>query len=562
MPHYAFRATDRMGNTIDGTVAAEHEALAANQIGQMGYALVSLRAVPVSEPDPGAMIASTTLAMPPVNASGAPEAPPPARPARIDLTQPVTEMAFTAISPLTDDDGGSGDPNATAEMYPTGPLQPWERGGPVTQPPPPQMTLSATGAVLGRTQPMVSTSAPSASLTGAPPSVYHPTGGAEIPRGAERQPYGARATAAQKPLLQRFMEILVYPLFSGVVIKDLAPFYRQFSTLIGAGLPIYQALIALESNTTNAKLKEVARAGQLQVQAGGKFSDVLAAWPWVFKPVEVALIRAAEHGGMLEQVLKQIADYVEHDWEIKRLVSRETMYPKVVLFVALMILGLPGFLGGQMSLVRLVLSGMGNAQGQGYTLLQYFMETIGFGLLCLAVFLVPYAMFRLSLFNVRGIAEGYDTFKNAIPGFGTLAKMFAVARFGRTLAALYRGGFGMSHALEIAGDASGNAVLRGAVQRAIPVAQRGGLVSDALRSSGFFSPMAIDMFRTGETAGRLDEMLDKMADFYEAEGKLKTRQAALIFGTAVFLLVAILVAVQVIGFWTRYGSGAASAGGE
>ena len=75
--------------------------------------------------------------------------------------------------------------------------------------------------------------------------------------------------------------------------------------------------------------------------------------------------------------------------------------------------------------------------------------------------------------------------------------------------------------------------------------------------------MAIDMFRTGETAGRLDEMLDKVADFYEAEGKLKTKVAAMIFGTAVFLLVAILVAVQVIGFWTGYGASVSgAAGGE
>jgi type II secretory pathway component PulF len=214
-----------------------------------------------------------------------------------------------------------------------------------------------------------------------------------------------------------------------------------------------------------------------------------------------------------------------------------------------------------MSFVKLVLGGMGNAMGKDYTIVQYLTETIGFGALCLALFLVPLAIFRLFLFNVRGVREGYDTFKNAIPGFGGLAKMFAVARFGRTLAALYRGGFGMSHALEIAGDAAGNAVLRGAVQRAIPIAERGGLISESLRSSGFFSPMAIDMFRTGETAGRLDEMLDKMADFYEAEGKLKTRQAALIFGTAVFLVVAALVAVQVVSFWMGYGSAATGGGG-
>jgi type II secretory pathway component PulF len=352
---------------------------------------------------------------------------------------------------------------------------------------------------------------------------------------------------------------MVYPLFSGVVIKDLAAFYRQFATLIGAGLPLYQSLIALESNTQNAKLKEVARAGQLQVQAGGKFSDVLAAWPWVFKPVQVELIRAAEYSGMLEQALRQVADYVEHEWEVKRLVSRETLYPKMVLFVAVMILGRPGFFGERMALVRLVLGGMGRDRYEAW---EYLLDTVGFGLLCLAFALVPIAVFRLSLFNVPGVREAYDTFKMALPGIGKITKMFALARFGRTMAAMFRGGFGMSYALGVAGDAAGNAVLRRAVQRAIPAAEKGGLASDALSASGVFPPMALDMFRTGETSGRLDEMLDRMADFYESEGKMKTHQTAMIFSVGVFLLVALLVGVQVVSFWTGYASSATSGGGE
>ena len=547
MPHYAFRATDRMGNSIDGTVSASNEALAANQIGQMGYALISLDSVAAAE-SPQGMTASAAVGMSPPAMQSA--APPPPCGGGIDLTQPIAAMPAPGRSLLTGLGGDELDLNRTAEMRPEAALQPWERGTPLERAPAPQMTLSASGAVLGRAQPIASSQIGVAA--GSPPSVYHPGSAIEMSRGGERTGHSARPEA-QKPLGTRIMEVIVYPVFSGVVIKDLAPFYRQFATLIGAGIPIFQSLIALEGNTQNPKLKEVARAGQLKVQTGGKFSDVLAAWPWIFQPVEVELIRAAEQGGMLEQVLKQIADYIEHDWEIKRLVSRETMYPKIVLFVALMILGLPFLLHPpDMALVRLVLGGMGR---QAYSGLDYLRDTLGFGLLVLAVFFVPFVFFRLSLFNVKGVREGYDTVKNAIPGFGTLAKMFAVARFGRTMAALYRGGFGMSYALEIAGDASGNAVLRDAVQRAIPLAERGALISESLRSSGFFTPMAIDMFRTGETSGRLDEMLDKMADFYEAEGKLKTKQAALILGTGIFLIVAILVAVAVVSFWTGYGNG-------
>ncbi len=555
MPHYAFRGTDRMGNSVDGTVSAENVALAANQIGQMGYALVSLDSDPSPDPIPDGMTTSSTFAMhPPVSPELAtPDAH--AHGGRIDLTQPFGEMLVADGAPPVDNLGGYFERDFD-EVSDDVPLQPWERGGPVEQPPAPKMTLTPTGAVLGRAQPATSAPPFAAGFVGAPPGVTLSGRIVETPRGIEHVGAGRQSTD-QANLLRRFVEVIVYPIFSGVVIKDLAPFYRQFATLVGAGLPIYQALVALEGNTNNSRLKEVARAGQRQVQSGGKFSDVLAAWPWVFKPVEVELIRAAEQGGMLEQVLKQIADYVEHDLEIRRLVSRETMYPKIVLFVALMIIGYCGIAEGRMALVKLVLGGMGKEQ---YSTLQYLSDTLGFGALCIAVFLAPYALFRLSLFNVKGVRESYDMFKNAIPGFGSLAKMFAVARFTRTLAALYRGGFGISQALEIAGDASGNAVLRAAVHRAIPAAERGRLVSESLRSSGFFSSMAIDMYRTGEVSGRLDEMLDKVADFYEAEGKLKTRQSAMIFGTAVFLLVAILVAMQVIGFWGGYGQSVTSGG--
>lgn len=539
MLQYRFSAVDRMGNNVDGTVSAANEALAANQIGQMGYQLIALETVAVyteeGNGDPGPI--GLTAGVP---ANFAP-APVDSRPRPIDLTQPID----LGQEYLPSSGGYGQDSNATVEMD-ARPLQPWERGGPIASLPAPAMTMSMSGAVIARRgMPL-----PGESGGSTREMPRHPGRAERVPADAESKPM---------PLSQRFMQTLIYPIFSGVVIKDLAQFYRQFATMIGAGLPIFQALSGLEANTKNAKLKKIARQGMEQVQAGGRFSDILAASPWIFKPVQVQLLRAAEEGGMLEQTLRQMAEYVEHDWEIKRLIDRETMYPKLVLFAALMILGRPFIVSPpEMALVNLVLSGMGKKEYSGA---QYLLDTIGFGLLLLALVVVPYVIYRLFLFNVPRTREALDTFKNAIPGFGKMAKMFAMARFGRTMAALYRAGFGMSHALEISGDAGGNAVLRGAVQRAIPIAERGGLVSDALRSSSFFTPMTLDMFRTGETSGRLDEMLDKMADFYEAEGKLKTHQAALIFGTAVLLIVAILVGIAVISFYAGYGQGVSSAGG-
>ncbi len=357
-----------------------------------------------------------------------------------------------------------------------------------------------------------------------------------------RIPYGAGITR-DSGTWQRFVEMFVYPIRSGVVLKELAPYLRQFATLINAGLPLYQSLVALESNTPNPRLKEITREAQRQVQAGGKFSDVMAAYPWIFQPMQVAMVRAAEQGGMLDVTLKQIADYVDHDLEIRRLISRETLYPKITMFIAVMILGSHGFVGGMPAIAKLIVGGMGGAT---YTVGNYLSETVGFALMFAIPVVVASIVCRLFLFNVAGVREGYDSFKMAIPVIGNISRMFATAKFARTYAALYHGGFAASTALEIAGDASGNAVMRRAAINAIPEVEKGGLVSVGLARSSAFPPMALDMLRTGETTGALDQMLDSVADYYEAEGKQKAHQGAMIFGVVVFLIVAVIVGNAII----------------
>jgi type II secretory pathway component PulF len=384
------------------------------------------------------------------------------------------------------------------------------------------------------------------------------------PGRAERPgPGGARAPYTQHTpetgVYERFKEVFIYPLRSGVVVKDLAAFYRQFATLIDAGLPIYQALVALESNTQNAKLKEIARAGQRQVQAGGRFSDVMASYPWIFPPMQVEMIRAAEQGGMLDEMLRDVAGYVEHELSMRRLIKAETLYPKLVMFMALMILGKPGIFDAMPAFSKLIIGSMGKLE---YTFNNYLADTVGFALLWLGPIFAAVVIFRLFLFNTPGVREAYDTVKTTLPGLGGLIRMFVVAKFLRVYASLYRAGFGMTSILQIAGDACGNVLLRNAAQSAIPHVERGGLVSDALARARFLPPMAVDMFRTGETTGGMDQLLSKMADHYEAEAKTKAHQMALIFSACVFLLVAFLVGIAVIRFYMGVGSSISSQAGE
>ncbi len=491
MAEFAFQAVDHAGNRVAGSLAAEDIVQAAAQVRDMGYEPRHLEeAAPATEP--------TVEIEPVVAASG--------RIAPVDLTAPVADMQGT-FDPEPVPVGAA----MTSRMAR---MEPWERVGPLPPVPEPE-----------------------------PPVI------AEIPRiTAER----AREMERDKPLRQRAVETLILPVFAGATLKDLAPFYRQFAALINAGLPLYQSLAALEASTKNARLKEIARAGMLRVQSGGRFSETMAEWPWIFSPMQVEMVRAAEQGGMLDSVLRQIGDYVEHDLEIRRLVGRETLYPKLVLFVAIMILGRSGFAGGQMAVVKLVLGGMGK---DAYTAVDYFWDTLGFLLLVLGAIFGAVAIFRLFLFNVSGVRESCDRVKLSVPVVGKLIKMFAVARFARTFAALYRGGFATGSALEIAGSASGNAVLATAGRRAAERVNQGSTTSGALRESGLFDPLVLNMFQTGETSGGMDGMVDKVADYYEAEARAKSHQASIIFGVVVFLLLAMMIASQIFQQYGALGNG-------
>ena len=499
MPQFGFSATDKLGNNVEGTIFSSDEATAADQVRQMGYSPLRIGGASHTTTDePTQMLPMFT----------------------------VPAAAPAPLAPL--------DALPEADALPER-VEPWQRGGPVAQTAAaaPTLTMNAYGNVV----PTQAMNTPSVAGSYTPRS--------ETGTGRDRAiPYGTGYTP-KRSIGRKFAETLIYPIFAGVAFKSLPPFFRSFATLINAGIPLYQALGSLEAATSNAKLKEVARAGQRQVEAGGHFSDVMAAYPWIFQPVQIELVRAAEQGGMLDQVLMQIADYVEHELEIRHMIRRETLQPKITLTVAFLILGRPGFSGAMPAVSSLVVGTMGK---MAYTLTDYLMDTFGFALTLLIPVLALTALFRLVLFNISDIREAYDSFKMSVPVIGGIVKMFALSRFTRTYAALYRGGFPMGSCLRIAGDGCGNAVLRRAAYRAVPYAEQGGLVSDAMQS--MMPPIALNMMRTGETTGNMDIMLDKVADYYEAEGKLKSNQGAKIFGVVVFLIVAYFVASAIIGFYT------------
>ena len=491
MGTFRYTANGKEGGQVAGEVEADDLAAAAEAIRRLGLVATRLEAA---------------VAVPvPVASSGV-----------LDLSQAVSVMPQQADAML----------NISADGT-EGRMEPWERGGRVEAPPAP-----AAAAAAG--------------LTAA---------GAPAPA---RMDFGTIATwkvdDRRKGIGQLFNDRLIKPLVAGAALKDLAAFYRQFATLIGAGLPLFQALVSLEGNTSNPRLKKLAADAYMHVQRGGKLSEAFAARPWLFNAMQIATLQAAEQGGMLDDALRRLAGYVEHELEVKRLITAETLYPKLVLFVALMLLGGNFFATGMPAIADLVLGRMTTAG--------YFMDTIGFALALLIPVVFVVALFRLVVFNSRSAREAYDHFKVSVPVTGGIVRSFVAARFVRTLAALYRGGFAMGTAVRVAGDSCGNAVACAAAYRAGLSAEQGGLISDALARSGFFPKLTIDMMRTGELTGNLDATMDKVAEYYEAEGRSATHKVATIFAIIVFLLVALLVLMALMRFYGGMAAGyAAGAGG-
>lgn len=382
--------------------------------------------------------------------------------------------------------------------------------------------------------------------------------GSRSPR-PERSSSRERADSGERnsSMSQRAKESLVYPVVSGVVLKDLAIFYRQFATMIDAGIPLYQSLITLEGQTRNPKLREVLRSCQRQVEMGGKLSDVFAEYPWVFSEIQIEMIRAAEQGGLLDQMLNRIADYLEQELALRRMVNGLTLYPKIVVFAAWMLLGVRFFVDTLPAFSKLIIGMM--KPDFGYGAFDYFLDTVGAMLVLGAVIFGIYAFCRIVLFQNQNAREGYERFKMSIPGIGQVVKKFALARFGRSFGAMYAGGLTLNTAIRVAGNASGSRVIQHATERALASIEHGAVLSQAFREAGVFPPIVLDMLHTGEQTGNIDTMMVKVSEYLEGDAEAKAHLYSHIFAAAVGLLVALLIGVAVIRFYMGYIGGITAA---
>jgi type IV pilus assembly protein PilC len=299
-----------------------------------------------------------------------------------------------------------------------------------------------------------------------------------------------------------------------VSAADLAVFSRQLSTMITSGMSILRALYVLEDQTENKFLKETIVAVRKDVEAGLPLSDAMERHPKVFSPLFVAMTRAGETGGMLEDSLLRVADQLEKDASLKRQIRSAMIYPTLVLVFAVgVMLALVAFLVPVFENVFKEFGGELPAITKFSVLLSKIVTHYFWAMfLVAAAVVVAFLKWKSSTWG----RPQWDRFRLRVPmKIGTIVQEVAVARWSRTLSSLTSAGVPLLQALEITGKTGGNIVVEEAMEEVIASVKRGGTIASPLSKIPVFPTMVTHMVGVGEETGALDAMLDKIADFYE-----------------------------------------------
>jgi len=344
------------------------------------------------------------------------------------------------------------------------------------------------------------------------------------------RPGAARPSARPAmPPGRRLLTHLVYPLWSGVGLRDLALLYRQFSSMLGAGVPIYQCLTTLTRQTGNGVLRRMLHRVGARVLEGGMLTEAFAEFPWVFTDFHRAMIAAGENSGRLDIMLGRLASALEQEYTLRNSIKRELWYPFVVILVA--------FLAPP--LVDLVVL---------HSVRLYFHEAILPLLDCALGVLTIYVLTRMA----SQFKAFYDALLAHLPLIGGVVRMIGLARFARVLASLYAAGVSVPEALKAAAAATGNAFMEGRMLSALPALMDGRGIAESLQATRVVPPMVVSMLGTGEQTGGLDMTMDKVAEYYEQESAVRLHQLSVSLGALALVFAGVRVAIIAGHFYTGY----------
>jgi len=333
----------------------------------------------------------------------------------------------------------------------------------------------------------------------------------------------------------------------GVSTRDVVIFTRQFATMINAGLPLVQSLSILAQQTENKTLKEVTKQVVYDVEAGNTLADALSKHPRAFPDLYVNMVAAGEAGGILDTILLRLATFLEKNDALIRKVKGALVYPAVIISVAvvaiavLLVFVIPTFSSMFASVNMTLPLPTRVVIGSSQFLLRYWYLMIG-------VIVVGAFGFR-SYYSTPNGKKAIDGALLRAPVLGDLLRKTAVSRFTRTLGTLISSGVSILDGLEITAKTAGNRVIHDAIMQSRQSIAGGETIAGPLQTSGVFPPMVISMISVGEQTGGLDEMLAKIADFYDAEVDVAVSALLSLMEPVMIVVLGVIVGGMVVAMY-------------
>jgi type IV pilus assembly protein PilC len=306
-----------------------------------------------------------------------------------------------------------------------------------------------------------------------------------------------------------------------VATKDIAVFFRQFSVMIDAGLPLVQCLEILAANQENQFFQKCLTGVRQTVEGGSTLSNAMRQYPKLFDDLTTNMIEAGEAGGILDTILQRLATYVEKSVKLRAAIKSALIYPTSVISMAILVVGallkfvVPIFanmfssMQVDLPLPTKIVIGLSNFVGRFWWLLFLFIIVL-----------------VIAIREMRKNPKGrymFDKMLLNLPVLGPVLRKIAVARFTRTLGTLITSGVPILEGLAITARTSGNAVLEDALMKVRKAVEEGRTIVDPLKECGVFPNMVTQMIGVGEATGAMDAMLQKIADFYEDEVDAATK---------------------------------------
>jgi type IV pilus assembly protein PilC len=343
----------------------------------------------------------------------------------------------------------------------------------------------------------------------------------------------------------------------GVSTKEMAIFTRQFATMISAGLPLVQCLDILASQTSKPSFAKVISDVTREVEAGSTLADALSKNKKVFDDLFRNMIAAGEAGGILDDILMRLAQYIEKADALKRKVQGAMIYPAVVLTFATLVMT-----GMLMFLVPIFVKIFDQLGGELPTLTQYVMHASNAlrnplipglpipGVVFFSGFAIGFFVWFRRWKKTEGGRERWDKFKLRIPmQIGIVVRKVAMARWSRTLSTLIASGVDIMRALEITAQTAGNWVVEEETIALRHRVEEGSSIAQPLIESVVFPPMIAQMVKIGEETGELEKMLSKVADFYEDEVDASIAALTSIIEPMMMVGVGVMVGIIIISMY-------------